>query len=218
MAKKTRSIDSMETLMQAVPQIIEKVNAEPTLAFRFAANPLFLAEELGYTLTADMHHYAARRVRFPTETYDRLQALEPQIWKLAGQRFDIDSDDALAQVLFEKLKLPAPDGVGKKPPTTKPTKSKSTSVKTPPVLQASDLERLRKFAKQLPARVIGHGHIDDPLEPLKGLHPIMEPLLEYRQLDASSARLAPRAVYNRIAQGEIKIPVTKLQLRWKPPQ
>jgi hypothetical protein len=44
-------------------------------------------------------------------------------------------------------------------------------------------------------------------------------LLEYRQLEASSARLAPRAVYDRIKRGEVDLPITSLKLRLKlPPQ
>ncbi len=212
MARKGYTIDSMETLMKAVPLVIEKVNAQPELAFRFAANPLFLVEELGYTLTDDMQHYAARRVRFPTETFNRLNALEGQIWKIAGERFDLDSADALGSLLFDKLKLPPPDSVGKQPPSTR----KGVKARSQP--SAAQLPSLIKLAVPLPPLPVGHGHIDDPLEPLRGLHPIMEPLLEYRQLEASSARLAPRALYDRIARGDVDLPVTKLTLRWKPPQ
>jgi hypothetical protein len=43
----------------------------------------------------------------------------------------------------------------------------------------------------------------------------MPPLLEYRQLEASTARLAPRTLYDRIARGDAKVPVTRLQLRLK---
>ncbi len=109
MARKSHMISSMEELFQAVPKIIDAVNADPALAVRFAANPVFLAEELGYKLTDEMRHFAALRVRFSTETFTQLQQLEKQVWDQAGEPFDINSEEMVAQVLFTKLKLPSPD-------------------------------------------------------------------------------------------------------------
>jgi hypothetical protein len=178
---------------------------------------LFLAEELGYKLTDDMHHYAARRA-FSNRNVRSAANTGTSNLEVGRRTFRHRPEEALAQVLFEKLKLPSPDAAGKKTPPSKRAKSKSTAQKAPTAPDASQLVVLRKFAAPLPARVIEHGHIKDPLEPLRGLHPIIEPLLEYRQLEASSARLAPRAVYDRITRGELTMPITKLNLRWKPPQ
>jgi len=218
MARESHTISSMEELMEAVPQIIEAVNADPALALRFAANPLFLAEELGYTLSDEMRHFAARRVRFPTETFEKLQALEEQVWELAGERFDIDSEEALAHVLFTKLKLSPPqveDPAQQKKPRRKRKAPKKTTRAMEPDTDAAQKPDPRKLTALLPARPVGHGPIDDPLEPLRDAHPIVPPLLEYRQLEASSARLAPRELYDRIGRGDIDLPITRLKLRLK---
>ena len=64
MPRKSRNIDSMDELFEAIPQIIDAINADPALTLRFAANPLLLAEELGYKFSDEMLHFAARRMRF----------------------------------------------------------------------------------------------------------------------------------------------------------
>jgi hypothetical protein len=210
MPRQTRTIGSMEELFEAIPEIFETINADPELTIQFAANPLFLAEELGYKLSDEMRHFAARRMRFPAETFERLCHLEAQIWEHAGERFDIDSGEALSDVLFNRLKLPPPKPK-RAPRKTKSGQEKVTESATPPAVPPTGT-----LAAPLPARVIGHDPIEDPLEYLRDQHPIMEPLLEYRQLEASSARLAPRPVYERIKKGEVALPmITKLKFRFK---
>lgn len=210
MASEARVISTFEELMEAVPKIIDAANADPALALRFAANPLFLAEELGYTLTDEMRHFAVRRVRFSAEAFERLQQLEGQIWEQAGERFDIDSEEALEHVLFTKLKIPHP----KMPEPGEVKQPKRASPEKEPGPAGVPSSAVRITAPP-PARVIGHAPIVDPLEPLRDAHPIMPPLLEYRQIEASTARLAPRAVYDRIARGDVKLPITRLHLRLK---
>jgi hypothetical protein len=209
MPRETRTIDSMEELFEAIPEIFERINADPALTRQFAANPLLLVEELGYTLSEEMRHFAARRMRFSAGTFERMQELEGQIWEHAGDRFDIDSGEAVSEVLFKRLKL-SPTELkrsrrrAKKEPEQ--VDQSATTVKITPTV---------KLAALLPARVIGHDPIEDPLEFLRDKHPIMEPLLEYRQLEASSARLAPRPVYERIKEGKVDLPITKLTFRFK---
>ena len=213
MARKSHTIKSREELLRAVPQIIEEINADPALTLRFAANPLLLAEELGYTLTDEVKHFAARRVRFPTETFERLEKLEQQIWEQADERFDIDSEDALSHILFTKLKLPSSLDEVASPPTQKKTRSRKTKKDQQPP-QEQHAARPITAVRPLP-RVIGHAPVEDALEPLRDVHPIMTPLLEYRQLEASSARFAPRALYERIGRGDIELPISQLKLRLK---
>jgi hypothetical protein len=63
--------------------------------------------------------------------------------------------------------------------------------------------------------VIGDELVADPLEHLRDVHPIMPLVLEYRQLEASVPRLAPRQLYDRISQGDVQIPITNIKLRLK---
>lgn len=53
----------------------------------------------------------------------------------------------------------------------------------------------------------------DPLERLRGKHPVLEPLLAYRKLDASAPRLAPPELYERVRRGDVKLPVLHAKAR-----
>ena len=64
MPRETRAINTMDELFEAIPEIFETINADPALTIQFAANPLLLVEELGYELSDEMRHFAARRMRF----------------------------------------------------------------------------------------------------------------------------------------------------------
>lgn len=209
MARKTRTIDSMEELFEAVPEVFEAINADPALAMRFAVNPLFLAEELGYKLSDEMKHFAARRVRFSTETFERMVELEAQIWEHAGERFDIDSGEAVSDLLFKRLKLPTSKP---KRPSRKAKKEQEEGDESAP---AAEMTPVIELAAPLPIRMMSSDPATDPLEYLRDEHPIMEPLLEYRQLEASSARLAPRPVYERIKERKADLPVGKLKFEFK---
>jgi hypothetical protein len=210
MPRKTRTIGSMEELFEVIPQVFETINADPALTMQFAANPLLLVEELGYELSDEMRHFAARRMRFSAETFERMVGLEAQIWEHAGERFDIDSEEALSTVLFDRLKL-APAK-----PKRVSRRSRKEQEQVEEESSTDEITPAVRLAAPLPARVIGHDPIEDPLEYLRDEHPIMEPLLEYRQLEASSARLAPRAVYERIKKGEADVPmITGLKFRFK---
>jgi hypothetical protein len=212
MARKSHTISSMAELFQAVPKIIEAANADPAIALRFAANPLLLAEDMGYTLTEEMKHFAGRRVRFSSaKTFERLVRLEKQVWELAGEHFDIDSSETLAHILFTKMKLP----VQPKKTSQERKKPKGQAQALVNSTEAGQQLTPRELTTTLPARVIGHELVSDPLERLRGTHPIMPLLLEYRQLEASMPRLAPREVYDRISRGDVHLPITQLKLRLK---
>ena len=204
MAANPRRISSLQQFQRVVPAIVKAINADPELALRAAANPLLAVEELGYAIEPDVRRLAERRVRFPKATFERLGELEAEVYKKAGEQFEIDSGDALSRVLFEKLKLPPP--VGSETSQKRTQKSKATAQQPPAALRITD---------PLPPRPIGHEPVPDPLDALRKAHPVMKPLLEYRQLEASTARLAPPDLYERIRRGDVKSPVTKLKARLK---
>lgn len=191
-------IETLHELQRLVPSIVKEVNANDALALRAAANPLLAIEELGYELAPGLRIEAERRVRFPKAAIERLERLEQQVYERADERFAIDSPAELDRVLFEKLKLPRPDQRG----TTKGSR-KQPAATTPPTLVAE------------PAPHFARRPFVDPLEALRGAHPIMEPLLEYRKLEASEPRLAPRDLYERIRDGKVELPATRLRVRLK---
>jgi hypothetical protein len=51
------------------------------------------------------------------------------------------------------------------------------------------------------------------LQALAGAHPIMEPLLEYRRLEASEPRFASAALYQEVKAGTRAPSVTRLRAR-----
>ena len=197
MTTSNRRISSLNQFQRVVPAIVKALNENPELALRAAANPLLAVEELGYTIAEGVRRDAERRVRFSQETVERLAKLEVQVHEIAGEPFEIDSGEALAIVLFEKLKLAPPE-------SGTPKQQRNAAQKAPD---------LRLVTDPLPPRVVGHGPVEDPLEPLRAAHPVMEPLLEYRQLEASSARLASPELYERIHRGEVELPVTSIRVR-----
>jgi DNA polymerase-1 len=86
-------------------------------------------EESGIRLDVDFLR------RMSAELGEEIAGLEAEIYRLAGERFNIQSPQQLGTILFEKLKLPA----GKK---TKKTKSYSTGAET--------LEELAAAGHELP--------------------------------------------------------------------
>ena len=189
--RRSQTINSIEALQKVVPLIVKAVNDDQAFGLRAAANPLLAAEELGYQIAPEIRQTVERRVRFSQEDASRLGELEAQVYKLAGVHFDIDSSQELDRILFEKLKLPRPTS----PPQTAP-------------------DAYRKLASVPPATV-GTTQNADPLEELRDAHPIIPPLLEYRRIDRSAPRLAPRELYERIRSGEVKMPITRIQARLK---
>ena len=116
-----------------------------------------------------------------------MTALREQIFKIAGQRFDLDSPEALASVLSTVLK----SHKSARPPT-------HAEAALPPFTLQKTKERLA-----------------DPLEKLKGAHPIIEPLLEYRRRQVSTPRFATKELYDEVRQKRRSLPITKLVARLK---
>ncbi len=186
MARKA-PIDTLEDLQRVVPSVVKAVNADEALMKRALVNPLLALEELGYQLTDGLRAQVERRVRFKVEVAHKLETLAAKVFKQAGESFDIDSPAALDKLLFGKLKLPRGEAA-------------------PGKREAVAALGLAPTPFRLPAAT-------DPLERLRGQHPVMAPLLEYRQLEASEPRLAPRELYDRVRSGEVKLPVIRARAR-----
>lgn len=198
MKRVPRRIESMRDLTRLVPSIVKEINADSALALRAAANPLLAVEELGYELEPSLRLTAERRVRFPESIANQLTKLADHIYSLAGEQFDIEADDEVRRVLFETLELSYPDTLQQK--------------------NASEQTRNEKRPTEQKARTSRSG-ANEPvtalLLQLQGAHPIVEPLMNYRELSASEPRLAPPELYERIRRGEIQQPITHIQYRLK---
>jgi competence ComEA-like helix-hairpin-helix protein len=60
-----------------------------------------------------------------------------------------------------------------------------------------------------------HEPVTDPLDVLRDQHAIMEPLLEYRRLEASTPRLAPRPLYEDVRRGRRTLGIVRVRGRLK---
>lgn len=194
---KKHSIGSIEELRRLAPSLIEAANSDDNLVMLAAANPILAVEDLGYSFTDEFRPNLERVFRFSTETVKRLETLEKQIHKIAGHSFNIESPTELEHVLFDNIGLPRIH--------------KSLKVQIQP-------SRLPSNLPDLPTAPLHYQmnlgpKIKDPLEELKDTHPIMKPLLSYRQLEASQPRLAPPEIYEKIKRGEVKLPLTQLKFR-----
>ena len=195
--KRKRDIGSLDDLRQHTQEIFEVVNSNDRLALLAAANPMMVLEEMGYTFTEEFQKRLERIFRFSREDMERLDSLERQVFEHAGKRFNIDSPRELSRVLFEDLKLPE---------IKKTVKEQIDS----PIL-SSKLSELP--TEQITPKVSWGPKVSDPLEELKDAHPIIEPLLEYRRIEASHTRLAKREVYEKIKSGEVKLPIKRVRFR-----
>jgi hypothetical protein len=191
-----RPIESIRELRRLVPSIVERINADQALALRAAANPLLALDELGYRLAPSVRLEAERMVRFGKADREQLAVLEKEVFRLAGHVFELDDPKALADVLFIELQLSQPQ---------------KSAAEVRLHVWASAPTAPDKRPRTAPVRRV----FDDPYAELAGKHPIVGPLLAYRQLDASQPPLAPRALYERIRRGEVRPPVVRLRARLK---
>jgi hypothetical protein len=196
-------LTTFAALQRRVPSIVKRVNADPALAIRAAANPLLALAELGYTMTPELEREVALRVRFDKSTIARLDALRTRTQELAGRQFDVDSPAQLSTVLFEHLQLPP------LPPAAQRV------VVAEGMLAAQTASRVARRVPSNPLE-IPYGPVSgvappDPLEALAGKHPIIAPLLEYRAIQASVPPLASRELYDRIARAEVSMPTFRLR-------
>lgn len=193
MREQPHEITSLRELQRRVPSFVQALNANERLIAGAAANPLFALEELGFTIAPALLPTVVRRIRFSQAVFERLETLAEQVQQQAQQRFDLDAPAELARVLFEALKLPRDaTNLVEQAATAAPEYSFSDALTSPLPYH------LDKAAANRP----------DPLEKLRGQHPVIEPLLAYRALEATTPRLASREDYQRIRVGAVKLPIT----------
>jgi len=198
--RKHERLDSIEALRRRVPSIVKRLNEEPALALRAAANPLLVLQEMGIELTDGLAAAVGLRLRFPAEQVERLGHLRAEIWKGAGEEFDIDDPEQLRRVLFERLNL-----------TSLPPPAERVVVAQSQVARALVSPRCHEL--EHPWMAPGSVRRPDPLEPLRNAHPLLAPLLEYRALQASQPPLASGELFDRLARGDMALPKIRIRAR-----
>ena len=166
-------IQSWDEAKALAPAILEQLRADPPLLLAALSNPALAVEALGYEIAPAVRDELTTRSRFSKRDAARVHYLEREIFKQAGERFDLKSAADVERVLFGQLKLSRPYEKGKD---------------------------------------------EDPLEALRGKHPVVDLLLEYRRLDASVPGLAPRKLFDEIRAGKHRLPLSRIEVRFKPRQ
>ncbi len=195
-------ITSWAQIQERIQFIVERLNANPSLALAAAVNPLYALEELGLDIDPAVRPAIEQRVRFKPRVNARMQHLREEIFRHAGHSFDIDSPREVECILFDRLglALPASESI-----QNVEGEGEGEGAKRPPALTLSRPVRTGR----------GDAPAEDPLEPLRDAHPIVPPLLEYRRLDANAPRLAPRSLYDEVRRGERQFGVVNLHFRLK---
>jgi hypothetical protein len=171
-------------LQAELPTILGRLQDDQPLARAAAANPIYALEELGYEVDPAQRQEIEDRLRFRPRVATRLRQLRRRIFKEVGGEFDLRSPDDVRAAL---------ETVGATPGQTKA-----------PRLQIQDYGPPRP-------RVAWAEPDEDRLEQLRGSHAVLEPLLEYRHLEASEPRLAPRWLYDEIRSGERQTPLVHIR-------
>ena len=172
-------LTSWREAQEQVGDILAALNETPALLMAAAANPLLALQELGYEVSADVRQLFEDRIRFGQSKAEQVHLIRQAIFDAAGRSFDLDSAEALAEVLSQVLE---------------------TKIDAPISMADAQPPRFSFGAQQQ----------SDPLERLRGVHPILEPLLQYRTLDASTPRFATPAEYGVIRQGKRALHITKM--------
>lgn len=196
----TKRISSMTEMEKRLAEVVGALLADSQLTLRAAVNPILAMEELGYQFPDDLRASVERRLRFRPGVYKRLETLAGEIRKIAKRPINPDSAADLERLLFEEYKLVRPRLTLREQLGPAHQSLLTTNYATEP----------------LPPQLNRSPQVKDPLEELRGVHPILEPLLEYRRLDASAPRCGSRELYEQVRRGEVKLPITKLSVVIQP--
>lgn len=180
------TLKSWKEAQQQIGSIVTRLNSNHSLMLAAAANPFFALEELGYSVSEDVRQEFEDRLRFGEVNGKQLHSLRQEVFKIAGKQIDLNS----SADLFDTLTILLAE----------------TSVAALRKLQRSDVELL------VPD-VMTRAKRKDPLEKFRNAHPIMDPLLRYRAIEAGTPRFAERAVYDQIRRGARQLPITKIVAR-----
>lgn len=178
-------ITSMKALQERFPEILQDLGTDHHHLLAAAANPLIALEELGYSLSRRVREDLEDRSRFTKEEVATRRQLRRRIFDLAGSTFDVGNQDEVERVLFEDLQIERPRQARQ-------------------VIEQPKFQQAPQDAEKKPV---------DPLDRLVDAHPVIEPLLEYRRLDASRPQFAPRERYEAIKSGRHRVPITSLRVR-----
>ncbi len=179
-------ITSWKDLQKNLKKITILLRKDKNLMLAAASNPFFALEEIGFVINPELKDNFEDRMRFKTSKVKKLAGLRESIFTYAGRKFDIRNKNELNTVLFDELKLVAFDKRGCALP--------------------QDISTTTSIPKTA----------TDELNEYSDLHPVIDPLIEFREIDRSVPGFCNKASYDTVRQG--KLPVNsriKLSIRFK---
>lgn len=180
-------ITSWEELQRNINRIVVALERDDNLKIAAASNPFYALEELGFEILAGLKSTFEDKLRFLPGDAGRLAELRHAIFRYAGKEFDIRNKQELNSVLFDDLHLVAFDDKGCSLNPNIPVLTKNIKYK------------------------------GDPLLEYKGLHPIVAPLLEFRDIDSTVPGFSNKEDYLSIRNGtHIVNSRVSLSIRLKP--
>jgi len=209
------TIATFKAFHRLVPSIVKRLSEDRDLAVRAMANPVLAIEELGLDLAPEVAREVERRVRFSEERRSRLSAIETKLFEAAGERFDPESVEDIERVLFSRLKLRRPaDITSLEPPPPPGLEAPRFAVKK---IEARARKRAStrkaKAAPRFAVRRIEPPPRVDPLERLKGAHPVVDLLLQHRAITSVVPKLSSRAGYEAVKKNPRGVPVANIVVR-----
>lgn len=206
-----KHITSMRAMERALAEVATRISGNQELAARALTNPVLAMEELGYSFPNDLRASIERRIRFTPDDFQKMEALLIRMKEMAGHPVNPESPAELDHLLFEELRLARPSAAIR-------DRSLQQTSRAVLVGQSKSADVPLCLSNPVPPQMKWAARASDPLEELRGAHPILEPLLEYRRIDATEPRFATREIYEMVRRGEARPGVTlkKVTITIKP--
>jgi len=202
------TVATFKAFHRLVPSIVKRLSEDRDLAVRAMANPVLAIEELGFDLAPEVALEIERRVRFSDETRGRLSAIETKLFEAAGERFDPGSPDDIERVLFSRLKLQRPAGLGSlEPPPARGLEAPRFTLER---IAGAAGKQGAKAVRRFIARRVETPLPVDPLAQIKGSHVVVDLLLQHRAITRRVPKLASRAGYEALKANPRGVPVTNI--------
>ena len=214
-------IDTFPDLQARAGEILDRLRSAPILALAAAANPLLAVEHLGYQFDPKTRPGIADRIRLGPTAAGQLAELRTTIARLIDRQVDPDDGPAVRRLLTDLGVLTSqPDGDEPGTGRRRPSRSQSGHGRrhpdrTEPGVGPSPAADADPDTD--PPRWHPGGAGPDPLEPYRGRHPVLEPLLEYRRISARRPRFAPPHAFAAILDGTVTTPLTAVRGRLQSP-
>ncbi len=200
------SIASEEDLKRHAVRILRKVNDAEKGGLLFLLNPQFALDDAGFDLTPEMRDHILDGFRYGTETKARMRELGGEINEIAGRPVKVDDDDDITDLLVSELRLPVKAG----DPETKIEQSPGyEEQKVTDLREELSRRGLREQGKK--AALVVRLETDDigspetlskvQIEELRSDHPVVEMILEMRELRRSGWRFVDRETYESVKEG-----------------